>query len=145
MGDVIGVEPGSEREAEAVRLLEALGAKRLVGSIEAGLETKLDSVELSSSERSAIAAVRAVMSDAPLVLFDDPTEHLGKAAALRWMGTVLDACAGRTVVASFSRQPPAGLFDRVIVIRKAKVVHDSAGCSIAPAPGGVSSVCESGS
>ncbi len=129
--EVIGVEPDSQQEETALRLLELLGARQLVRSLRSGLKTKVGSVELSLVERKAIACVRGAMSKAPLVLFDDLATDLKRGTATKRIRVILDACAGRTVLATFRRQPPAGLFDRVIVLRKGKVVADSAAAPLA--------------
>jgi len=117
---------GSNQEQIALDLLEELGAKRLARSVNSGLDTKVGSTELSLSERKAIACARAILADTPLALFDDPTMDLGRAATERRIKSILLGCKGRTVVATFHRRPPYGLFDRVIVMRKAKIVDDSA-------------------
>ena len=122
---MLGVEPGSTQELKALNLLEELGAKRLVRSLKSSLDTKVSSAELSLSERRTVSCVRGIMAEAPLVLFDDPTTDLGRGASERRVRSVLDACKGRTVLATFSRHPPQGLFDRVIVLRNAKIIEDS--------------------
>jgi len=140
LADVLGVKVDTDQEQTALRLLELIGAKQLVRSTRDGLKSKVASTELSLLERKAIACVRGAMSEAPLVLFDDPATDLRRGATTKRIRVILDACAGRTVLATFRRRPPVGLFDRVVMLRKGRIVADSA---LAPlAEDSLEKVCE---
>jgi atypical dual specificity phosphatase len=66
----------------------------------ADFEPALDQsvVELDRADRAAIAAIRAYVSNAPLVLFDEPTAELDDAASARTLGILKKIAEKRSVV-----------------------------------------------
>ncbi len=78
---------------------------------------------LSGGQRRRIALARAAVSDAPLVLLDEPTaslDHVSSAAVIR---AIRDSTAGRTVLLVTHDRDLADLADRVVVLDR----HGSAG------------------
>jgi ABC-type multidrug transport system fused ATPase/permease subunit len=135
--DVLDLGDDPERAEAAGRVLEACGAGSLARGLDRGLGTKLRSSELSATERRAVAVARAVASEAPLVLLDDVVDDRSRRAAERTLRVIIDACPGRTVVVSLRREPAEGLFDRVITVRKGKIVDDSCAPALAAPDGSV--------
>ncbi|MGI9012792.1 MAG: ATP-binding cassette domain-containing protein [Phycisphaerales bacterium] len=121
---VLGLPPADERDAQAHALLTRLLGKKAVSSLQHGLDTKMDSQDLSLMQRRAVIAVRAVLSRATLLLFDDFSADMSASTSRKRWACVLDACAGRTVIATFRRKPPDALFDRAITLRNARIKSD---------------------
>ncbi|HEX7590875.1 MAG TPA: ATP-binding cassette domain-containing protein, partial [Candidatus Limnocylindrales bacterium] len=53
---------------------------------------------LSGGQRQRLSLARALLADAPVVVFDEPTEHVDEATAAVLVADLLAATAGRTVV-----------------------------------------------
>lgn len=81
-------------------LWKALEAVELRGRIEegGGLDSFIAQDMLSLGEARRIALARAILSKSPLLLLDEPGEHLGSEQGARILARVLAAARGRTVV-----------------------------------------------
>ncbi len=65
-----------------------------------GLETQVGDrgARLSAGQRQRLALARALLANAGVVIFDEPTEHLDERTATALVADLLEATAGRTVV-----------------------------------------------
>ena len=81
---------------------EALAAVELDGRIAAagGLDAWIEQDMLSLGEAQRLNLARALLSEAPLVLLDEPVEHLDPEQGSRILKRVLRQLAGRIVVFS---------------------------------------------
>ena len=84
-------------------LRAALTAVRLadwVDELPAGLETAVGEhgARLSTGQVQRLALARALLADAPVLVLDEPTEHLDEAAASALVADILTATRGRTLV-----------------------------------------------
>lgn len=80
-----------------------LGAAQLAGWIESlpdGLSTMVGEhgARLSGGQRQRLSLARALLAGAPIVVFDEPTEHLDEATASALVADLLAATTGRSVV-----------------------------------------------
>jgi len=81
----------------------ALRAARLdtwVHSLPEGLQTMTGEHggSLSGGQRQRLALARVVLADPPIVIFDEPTEHLDETTATELATDLLSATAGKTVI-----------------------------------------------
>jgi thiol reductant ABC exporter CydC subunit len=81
----------------------ALSAAQLtpwIGSLPGGLDTLVGEhgARLSGGQRQRLSLARALLADAPVVVFDEPTEHLDDPTAAALTADLLAATAGRTIV-----------------------------------------------
>jgi thiol reductant ABC exporter CydC subunit len=93
----------ADREADDTRLREALAAARLldwVDSLPAGMDTMVGEhgSRLSGGQRRRLALARALLADFPILIMDEPTEHLDEATAEALTADLLAATQGRTTV-----------------------------------------------
>ena len=77
-------------------------------------------VRLSGGQRRRVALARAAVSNAPLVLLDEPTASLDPAAAASIMQAIESATAERTVLLVTHDQDLAAIADRVVTLEPAK-------------------------
>ncbi|MDP0398210.1 thiol reductant ABC exporter subunit CydC [Tsukamurella strandjordii] len=100
---------------EEVRLaLRAVGLGEWIEGLPDGVRTPLEqgADSLSGGQRRRLLLARALVSTAPVVLLDEPTEHLDRADAARLLREILDPAGlfpGRTVVVAGHAAPPAGV------------------------------------
>ena len=84
-------------------LWSALRAARLADWVESlpdGLETSVGEhgARLSGGQRQRLGLARALLADWPVIIFDEPTEHLDESAAVQLTVDLLAAAAGRTAI-----------------------------------------------
>src|SRR5581483_3867265 len=84
-------------------LRAALGAAGLLDWVESlpeGLETLVGEhgARLSGGQRQRLGLARALLADWPVIIFDEPTEHLDGPTAARLTVDLLAAAAGRTAI-----------------------------------------------
>ncbi|BDZ60539.1 putative ABC transporter ATP-binding/permease protein HI_0664 [Demequina sediminis] len=95
------VARGSVTEDEAWDVLELVGLAPWVRSLPAGLDTELgaDGRSVSGGERRRLLLARTALAPAPVLLVDEPAEHLDAAGALALRALVSRVRGeGRTVV-----------------------------------------------
>ena len=122
--------------ATADELRDALGRARLldwVDSLPLGLDTPVGEhgARLSGGQRQRLALARVLLADFPVVILDEPAEHLDEATAAALTSDLLIAVAGRTVLLITHRPVPAGAVDQVLRLEHAAA---SAGPAAAPEP-----------
>jgi thiol reductant ABC exporter CydC subunit len=90
-------------EASENEIIAALRTARLdgwVASLPDGLDTSVGEhgARLSGGQRQRIELARTILADRPLVIFDEPTEHLDPVTADALTADLLASSAGRTVL-----------------------------------------------
>ncbi|MDO8361858.1 MAG: thiol reductant ABC exporter subunit CydC [Actinomycetota bacterium] len=90
-------------DATAEQLIDALrraGLAHWVGTLPKGLDTMVGEhgSHLSGGQRQRLALARTLLADRPIVIFDEPTEHLDDATAAQLATDIVNATRGATVV-----------------------------------------------
>jgi len=101
------------------QLHDALSRARLDAWVETlpdGLDTYVgeQGAELSGGQRQRLVIARALLSDAPVLVLDEPTAHLDGATAEALVADVLEAADDRSVLLITHRPEGLDLVDRVI-------------------------------
>ncbi|GEL95094.1 thiol reductant ABC exporter subunit CydC [Cellulomonas composti] len=109
------VARGDVTPDEASAALRSVGLDGWLASLPAGLDTPLgtDARTVSGGERRRLLVARALLHPAPLLLLDEPTEHLDDAAAARVLAA-LRADPARGVLVVTHREADLDLFDEVV-------------------------------
>jgi len=107
---------------EADHLLRRCGLASWLDALPQGLDTMLgaDGATVSGGERRRILLARALASPAPLLLIDEPAEHLDQATAERIMKDLLDLPRrepGRGVVVVTHHLAALGAADEVVLLQ----------------------------
>jgi len=88
-----------------------------------GLEKRLDHYpeELSGGEMQRVAISRALITDPPLVLADEPTGNLDTAAGIEILRLLQEIARERTVVIVTHDERAAGYGTRLVKLRDGKL------------------------
>lgn len=77
-----------------------------------------NAANFSGGEAQRLAIARLALSDASLILADEPTEHLDDATAMSVIDGLLELCRGRTLVVATHDPRVISRMDRVIDVRR---------------------------
>ena len=110
------------------RLREALAAARLLDwarSLPGGLDTLVGEhgARLSGGQRQRLALARALLADFPVLVLDEPAEHLDLATADALTADLLAATEGRTTVLITHRLAGLDAVDEILVLDGGRVVQ----------------------
>jgi ATP-binding cassette, subfamily C, bacterial CydC len=108
-------------DATDAEIEDALRRARLepwVASLPDGLETLVgeNGTKLSGGQRQRLTVARALLSDAPVLVLDEPTAHLDTATAEALVRDVLEAADGRSVLLLTHRPEGLDLVDTVVAL-----------------------------
>jgi ABC-type multidrug transport system fused ATPase/permease subunit len=115
-------------EAAPDQLREALRRARLLDRVDA-LPKGLDSAvgehgeRLSGGERQRLALARVLLADFPVLVLDEPTEHLDLATADDLVRDLLDEARGRSLVVVSHRLRGLEELDEILVLSHGRVVE----------------------
>ncbi len=118
-------------EADLRAAIERVGLASWVDELPLGLGTEVGGhgVRLSGGQRQRVALARALLSDFPVLVLDEPTEHLDRAAADLLAADLLTVAAGRTLVLITHQLSGLEEFDEIVVIEDGLIIerggHDS--------------------
>ncbi len=121
----------ARRDATDAQLQEALAGAELtewVGGLPAGLATRVGSqgAQVSGGEAQRIALARVLLADRPVVLLDEPGEHLDAEMADRVTAAALSATTERTVLLVTHRMAHTDDCDEVVVLSQGRVLQRGA-------------------
>ncbi|MEK9519388.1 thiol reductant ABC exporter subunit CydD [Streptomyces venezuelae] len=121
-------------------LREALGRARLLDWVD-GLPQGLDTLvgehgsRLSGGQRQRLALARALLADFPVLVLDEPAEHLDLATADALTDDLLRATEGRTTVLITHRLHGLDAVDEVLVLDGGRTVQRGPYAELAEADG----------
>ena len=118
----------ARREATVAELQDVLTRARLadwVASLPEGLSTSVGAhgARLSGGQRQRLAVARALLADVPVLVLDEPTEHLDPATADELMADLLAATSDRTTVIVTHRLMGLDGVDEVLVLDAGAVLE----------------------
>ena len=105
-------------DADVERALRSARIWDWVAQLPDGWDTEVGEAgrELSGGQRQRIALARALLSDAPVLVLDEPTAHLDPATATDLVHDVLGAAAGRSVLLVTHRPEGLELVDEIVTL-----------------------------
>lgn len=118
----------AKKDATEAELRDALGRARLLDWVD-GLPHGLDTLvgehgaRLSGGQRQRLALARALLADFPLLVLDEPAEHLDLPTADALTADLLAATEGRTTLLITHRLAGLETVDEVVVLDGGRVVQ----------------------
>lgn len=94
-----------------------------VGLGDIDLDRSLVEAPLSGGEAQRLGLARALLTAAPVVILDEPTEHLDEETAANVMSTIRAATRNRALVMTTHRLEDLQDFDRIVVLEAGTVAH----------------------
>jgi thiol reductant ABC exporter CydC subunit len=118
----------ANREADAGQMRAAIEGAQLDGWIDdlpAGMATRVGAhgSAVSGGQAQRIALARVLLADRPIVVLDEPGEHLDPGMADQVTAAALSSTAGRSVVLITHRMAHTGDCDEVVVLSQGHVVQ----------------------
>ena len=120
-------------DAEFLAALEAVGLSSLMARLPKGLDTMVDEagIGFSGGEAQRLALARILLTDAPVVILDEPCVNLDPATELRLLDTIFSALAGRTIIMITHHLAGIEGFDRVLFLRDGRITMDGSPAELA--------------
>lgn len=118
----------AKRDASEHELRDALAQARLldwVDSLPLRLATEVGErgARMSGGQRQRLALARALLADFPILILDEPGEHLDTATADALVADLLDATRARTTLLITHRLVGLEQVDEILVIEQGKIVE----------------------
>ena len=118
----------AKRDASQHELRDALAQARLldwVDSLPRGLATELGErgARMSGGQRQRLALARAMLADFPILILDEPGEHLDTATADALVADLLDVTRARTTLLITHRLVGLEQVDEILAIEQGKIVE----------------------
>ncbi|MHC3471277.1 thiol reductant ABC exporter subunit CydD [Streptomyces sp. 7R007] len=137
----------ARRDATEDDLREALGRARLLDwadSLPDGLDTLVGEhgARLSGGQRQRLALARALLADFPVLVLDEPAEHLDLPTADALTADLLAATEGRTTLLITHRLAGLEAVDEVVVLDGGRVVQRGAYAELAAVDGPLRAMAE---
>jgi thiol reductant ABC exporter CydC subunit len=106
-------------------MLGRVGLAAWLDDLPGGLATEVGShgARLSGGQRQRLAVARALLADFPVLVLDEPAEHLEPAAADALTADLLDLTDGRALVLITHRLTGLESVDEILVMERGRVVQ----------------------
>jgi thiol reductant ABC exporter CydC subunit len=111
--------------AELSDVLDRVGLADWVDSLPQRLDTAVGAhgARLSGGQRQRVAVARALLADFPLLVLDEPAEHLDPVTADALVSDILDVVADRSVLLITHRLAGLESFDEILVMDCGRVTE----------------------
>ena len=105
---------------------EIAGVTAFAAELPEGWDTMIGErgVNLSGGQRQRVALARALLSDAPVLVLDDPLSAVDTQTELRIVARLRGALAGRAVLLATQRLSTLALADRIAVLEEGEIVEE---------------------
>jgi ATP-binding cassette subfamily B protein len=109
-------------------VIAAIGARchDFISALPEGYRTRVGErgVKLSGGQRQRIGIARALLKNAPIIIFDEATSALDSESEIEIQQAVAELAGGRTVLAVAHRLSSVASFDRILFLKDGRIVED---------------------
>jgi ATP-binding cassette subfamily B protein len=118
--------------AQVERAARLASAHTFIEALPNGYDTLLGELagNLSGGQRQRLAIARALLTDPPILLLDDPTASVDAATAQEILSGLKSVVEGRTVLLATHRPALLRLADRVVVLEGGRIVRQGTHASL---------------
>lgn len=136
----------SATEPEVMAAMESVGLTQFIGDLPNGLQTIVGDrgVALSAGERQRVAMARALVTNAAVLILDEPSAALDPASERHVIDGYRKAMRGRTVIVISHRIDVVRAADRVVMIQGTRVVEQGTPADLSNAGGPFSALFGTG-
>jgi ABC-type multidrug transport system fused ATPase/permease subunit len=112
-------------EDEIIKAAKQASADKFIDKLDKGYQTKVGDrgVILSGGERQRIAIARAILKNAPILIFDEATSSLDSESEKYIQSSLKNLMKNKTVVAIAHRLSTLREMDRIIVLEDGKIIE----------------------
>ncbi len=112
-------------DAELAEVVARVGLAGWLGGLPQGLATEVGGhgARVSGGQRQRLAVARALLADFPVLVLDEPAEHLDTDAADALTADLLDMTAGRTLLLITHRLSGLESVDEIVVMDEGRVIE----------------------
>ncbi len=137
IGDNLRLARPDASEAEIRAALATVDLLDWLDGLPTGLATEVGEhgARLSGGQRQRLVVARALLADFPVLILDEPAEHLDPRAADALTANLLAAASGRTTVLITHRLSGLQSVDRVLVLDAGRVVESGTHTELVAAGG----------
>ena len=120
-------------DEEFMAALDAVGLSPLVARLPRGLDTMVDEAGFgfSGGEARRLALARILLTDAPVVILDEPCVNLDPTTEARLLDTIFQVLSGRTIIMITHHLAGIDRFDRVLFLRDGRIALDGSPAELA--------------
>jgi thiol reductant ABC exporter CydC subunit len=125
LGENLRIGRRSADDAELTWVLERVGLGPWLGTLPDGLSTEVGPMgaRLSGGQRQRVAVARALLADFPILVFDEPAQHLEPAAADALTTDLLAVTQGRSALLITHRLSRLEHVDEIVVLEGGVIVE----------------------
>jgi thiol reductant ABC exporter CydC subunit len=125
IADNVRIGRPAATDAQIRDALDRAGLLGWVDGLEHGLDTWVGEHgrRLSGGQRQRLALARELLADRPVVLLDEPTEHLEDSLAAELTADLLHAVAGRTTLIVTHQLAGLETVDEIVVLSSGRIVQ----------------------
>lgn len=115
-------------EAEMINAAKQAQIHDFITALPEGYDTRIgeQGLRLSGGERQRLAIARALLKDAPILIFDEPTANLDAVTEREVLRTIHHSTLNRTVLLITHRLVELDDFDEIIVLQAGRIVERGA-------------------
>ena len=120
-------------DEEFLAALDAVGLSPLMSRLPRGLDTMVDEagIGFSGGEAQRLALARILLTEAPVVVLDEPCVNLDPGTELHLLDTIFTVLAGRTIIMITHHLAGIEDFDRVLFLRDGRITMDGSPAELA--------------
>jgi len=109
-----------------MQVCKGVGAEEVINGLKNGYKTVLDERGggLSGGQRQRIALARALIGQAPILLFDEATSALDEMSEQQIFEALPTLLNGRTLIAVSHRSEMLKMLDRVVLLEEGRLIAD---------------------